>query len=349
MRSGSLESWFKEHRRDFPWRHNPTPYRVWISEVMLQQTRASVVISYFLRWMEKFPNVKALYRAPKEEVIKAWEGLGYYSRARAIHEAASQIVEEFGGEIPDTEEALSRLKGFGPYTVGAVLSFAFHKKSPAVDGNVLRVISRLFFIEEDITLKQTRKRVEEKVSTLLDPKTPWVTMEALIELGALVCTPKPRCAICPLQKECQGRALGKESVLPNKPTREKSIPLFRAVFVIEWRGKVLLRKEGLGKIMADLYEFPYLEMKQKKLSFLEIRRGVNQLVGVDGVLLHRLAPCTHTFTKYKSHLSPVWVQIEAQETPSGYEWVSISDIKTLPFSSGHRKIGIEIEKIHLHR
>jgi len=347
--SGNLENWFLENRRDFPWRESPTPYRVWISEVMLQQTRASVVVSYFLRWMEKFPDVKTLYRAPKEEVIKAWEGLGYYSRARSIHFAASQIVEKFNGEIPDREEALSELKGFGPYTVGALLSFAFHKKAPAIDGNVLRVISRLFCIEDEISLKTTRKIIEEKVLSLLDSKTPWVTMEALIELGALVCTPKPRCDGCPLQKECLGSKLGKELDLPKKATREKSIPLFRSLFVIEWKGKVLLRKGSLGKIMADLYEFPYLEMKEKSLSFLKVRKGVRELVGVDGEMLHRLTPCTHTFTKYKSHLFPVWVEIDTQETLLGYEWVSISDIKKLPFSAGHRKVAIEIEKIHVHR
>jgi len=299
---------------------------------MLQQTRASVVVPYFLRWMEKFPDVKALYNASVDEVIKAWEGLGYYSRARNIHAAARQIVEEFGGEIPDTREELSRIKGFGPYTVGAVLSFAFHRKAPAIDGNVVRVISRLFGIEDDVTLGATRKVIEQKVESLLDLETPWVTGEALIELGALVCTPVPRCAVCPLQGQCEGFIQGKADALPTKKKRAKTIHLFRTVFVVEWMGKVLVRKGASGKVMADLYEFPYIEGSEEFLK---------------GTLVRKLTPLTHTFTRYKSHLSPVWIRIDREETFPEYEWVEIFDLRRFPFSSGHRQIAIEVEKIHV--
>lgn len=329
-----LETWFEENKRDFPWRVNRTPYRVWISEVMLQQTRASVVIPYFLRWMELFPDVKSLYNAKIEHVIKAWEGLGYYSRARNIHQAAKVIVEQFDGEIPSSEEKLSSIRGFGPYTVGAIRSFAFLKRAPAVDGNVLRVISRYFCIEEDITKSVTRKKITEKVETLLDPEIPWVTSEALIELGATICTPKPQCEMCPLQKSCLGRQKKRAQYLPVKSKENKINPINRLVFVFESDGCILVRKGEAGKIMADLYEFPYIEVVQ----FLEyILKEADQS-------LIKLTICSHSFTQYKATLYPYLIKTKRFE--SEYEWVEVARLKELPFSSGHRKILTGLEKLY---
>ena len=300
---GELESWFKECRRDFPWRRETTPYRVWISEVMLQQTRASVVIPYFLRWMELFPNVKALYIAPIEQVIKTWEGLGYYSRARNLHAAAKQIVEEFGGEIPDTREALMSIRGFGPYTTGALLSFGFKKRSAAVDGNVLRVISRYFLIEENVVRPSVRRAIEEKAESLLDTEIPWVTAEALIELGATICTPKPRCEDCPLKKGCLALQSGKAESLPIKNIEARSTLLHRTVLVIEHEGSVLVKKGETGKVMADLYEFPYFEkVKGGRKEILECGRS---FFGGEVEWVRKLKDLSHTFTRYKAHLSPV--------------------------------------------
>jgi A/G-specific adenine glycosylase len=200
-----LNSWFLENRRELPWRIDPTPYRVWISEVMLQQTRASVVIPYFERWMTLFPDVAALAAAPIERVIKTWEGLGYYSRARNLHRGAQQMVESFGGEVPSDREALMSIKGLGPYTIGAILSFGFQKRAAAVDGNVTRVLARYFSIEENVGRQSVKRLIGEKAEAILDEREPWVTAEALIELGATVCTPKPFCELCPLQKSCLGK------------------------------------------------------------------------------------------------------------------------------------------------
>ena len=197
---GLLE-WFEANKRVFPWREHPTPYRVWISEVMLQQTRAQVVVSYFDRWMKRFPNVEALAAAPIEEVIKIWEGLGYYSRARNLHKGAQEIVRKHGGRIPNTREALLELPGLGPYTAGAILSFGFHQRATAVDGNVLRVLSRFGWIAEDIGKIAARRKIEALAESLLDEKKPWVSAEALIELGATICLPQPR---YPMQ--CNGKS-----------------------------------------------------------------------------------------------------------------------------------------------
>jgi A/G-specific adenine glycosylase len=198
----SLNTWFEENRRAFPWREDPTPYSVWVSEVMLQQTRASVVVPYFERWMITFPSVAALAVAPIEQVIKMWEGLGYYSRARNLHRGAQQIVDDFGGVIPSTKEELLKIRGLGPYTVAAILSFGFKQRAAAVDGNVLRVITRYAWIDQDIQKVATKRVVAEFVESFLDEKQPWVTSEALIELGATICTPAPRCALCPIQSGC---------------------------------------------------------------------------------------------------------------------------------------------------
>lgn len=337
---GEIESWFGECRRDFPWRKDRTPYRVWISEVMLQQTRASVVIPYFLRWMELFPNVKALYMAPIEQVIKAWEGLGYYSRARNLHRAAKQIVEEFGGEIPDTIEALRSIRGFGPYTAGAVLSFGFQKRAAAVDGNVLRVISRYFLIEENVCRPRVRQTIEEKAESLLDVREPWVTAEALIELGATVCTPKPRCEDCPLKKGCLALQRGVAEDLPIKNIEKRSIPLHRTVLVIEHEGALLVKKGEAGKVMADLYEFPYFDkVKGGRKEVLECGEA---FLGEEVKWVRKLPDLSHTFTKYKAHLFPVWVRSASRPEIYGCEWISISRLEEFPFSSGHRRIAAEV-------
>jgi A/G-specific adenine glycosylase len=313
----SLKEWFLEEKRALPWRENPTPYRVWISEVMLQQTQASVVVGYFERWMQKFPTVHDLAKSSLAEVMKAWEGLGYYSRARYLHEAAVTIVKEFGGEIPSRREDLERLKGFGPYTIGAVLSFAFHQKAAAVDGNVKRVISRLFTIEEGI---------EEKVEKFLPDEEPWVIMEALIELGAMVCQKRPKCQECPLQDQCLAFQKGVVEHFPVKNRKIKILELKREVAIIMHGSELLIRQEKVGKVMGGLYEFPYLEEGETWDFALKMN------------FCHELPLVKHSFTRYRATLYPkVWKALE-KEGVKGYEWVSWEKIASLPFSSGHRRI-----------
>ena len=337
---GELEKWFEENKRSFPWRVNRTPYRVWISEVMLQQTRASVVVPYFLRWMEFFPNVNALYMAPIDQVIKVWEGLGYYSRARNLHEAAKEIVEKFGGEIPSNREQLLSIRGFWPYTSAAVLSFGFQKRAAAVDGNVLRVISRYFSIEENVSKPSVRRKIEERAESLLDPHVPWTTAEALIELGATLCSPKPRCEDCPLSRGCIAFQEGKAESLPIKNGERTSTDLFRSVLVIENEGWVLVKKGERGKVMADLYEFPYFERSG------DIREMARSLVGEVSSFIRRLTERNHTFTRYKAHLSPYFLSSPNRPQISGCEWVPISRLSDFPFSSGHRKIKGEVVLIY---
>ncbi len=314
-----LKAWFLEVKRDFPWRENPSPYEVWVSEIMLQQTQASVVIPYFLHWMREFPDIESLAAAPIEKVIKAWEGLGYYSRARNMHEGAKYIVECFGGRVPGKEEELKKIKGLGPYTIGAILSFAFHKKKAAVDANVHRVISRYFLSE---------KRVPELTEGILPDREPHVVMEALIELGALVCKKRPECFVCPLKEKCLARAKEMTEMIPTPKDKKKTIVLLRHIAILRFDKHVLVRKEKRGKVMADLYEFPYFEQKIDQSQLF----GLNVVYGGD------LPKVTHTFTKYRAHLYPSIWQVKAGEPVDGYEWILWDELKKLPFSSGHRKI-----------
>jgi len=330
-----IGQWFLEHRRDFPWREEMNPYRVWVSEVMLQQTRAQVVIPYFIRWMERFPDIWALAEASVEEVIKAWEGLGYYSRARNLHGGAQQIVKEFGGQIPDSREALLRIRGLGPYTSAAILSFGFHKRVAPVDGNVLRLMSRYFWIAEDVGKSRVRNKIEEAAEGLLDEEQPWITAEGMIELGATVCTPKPRCESCPLQSGCQAFERKNPEALPIRSRVERVERIARGVAVLRAKGKVLVRKNPPGQLMGDLYEFPYFE---GKISSAAVAKELKTWMGMKIELIEKLPAVEHSFTRFLAKLYPYLFEADVVVEVEGFSWVQEELVAELPFSSGHRKI-----------
>lgn len=325
-----LKQWFMHHQRDFPWRENPSPYAVWVSEVMLQQTQAAVVVPYFLRWMKRFPDLPSLAEASQEEVLKMWEGLGYYSRAKNLHQGAQMVVDRFGGELPSSYDELQSIKGLGDYTIGAILSFAFHQKAPAVDGNVLRVISRLFALEEDIAKSKTRKIIREKTLSLLGDPEPWIISEALIELGATICKKKPNCSACPVKEQCKAWNQGLENDLPISSKKNISISLSRTVAIISCGASLLLKKGKPGAVMADLYEFPYIEgeslISLKKHFLFPLPEG------------EKLSLVSHSFTKYQVSLTPVYFKIEQQESHPDCEWVPLTAVHQKPFSSGHKRI-----------
>ncbi|MBF8262983.1 MAG: mutY [Parachlamydiales bacterium] len=331
--TAALHKWFDENRRTFPWRENPTPYRVWISEVMLQQTRASVVIPYFERWMELFPDPQVLSRAPLEEVIKAWEGLGYYGRARHLHEGARQIDSQFSGKVPSRREHLEKIKGLGPYMVNAILSFAFHQRAAAVDGNVLRVLARHFLIEEDIGRSAAKKNIQVLADEMLDAKRPWVTAEALIELGATLCQSKPLCDVCPLQSSCLAFKEDRAEEFPVKSKEQPVTMLTRSVAVIEENNSILLRKGVLGKIMADLYEFPYFEGLDRPLP-----QHIGTLWGLSTSFVRSLPLVQHSFTRYQAQLFPIHLRALERKEIKDYEWIPLERVGELPFSAGHKRV-----------
>ncbi len=333
-----LKRWFSETKRDLPWRQDPTPYMVWISEVMLQQTQVAVVVPYFLRWMEKYPTVHELAAAPLDEVIKEWEGLGYYSRARSLHEGAKTIVRDFNGIIPQTEEELSRVKGLGPYTIGAILSFAFHKRVPAVDGNVLRVLARFFCIEDDISKPKTVASMRSLAAAILPIEESWIVNEALIELGATVCGRKAKCHACPLKENCLGLANNAVERLPVKTKQMKAEVLYRSVAVVIAENHVLIRRGMPGEIMNDLHEFPFVETGQEGVTPQHIAQKFSKEWSVKLSVDCELAGVRQSFTRYRVFLTPIQLRCQQRVPVDGYYWHPLSDLKQLAFSSGHRRI-----------
>lgn len=333
-----LKLWFRSKKRDLPWRHDPTPYQVWVSEVMLQQTRVETVIPYYNRWMEAFPTLERLAEASQEEVIKLWEGLGYYSRARNLHEGARYVIENFEGKLPSNEEDLKKIKGLGPYTIGAILSFAFHKKAAAVDGNVIRVLTRYFMIEDDVTKPRIQKKLREIAQEILPDEEPWVFNEALIELGAVQCSRKNQCGACPVQKSCQAYSLDAVSSLPYKSKKTKYEALYRAVAVIRFEDQILIKRVPKGKLMSDLHELPYLDTNIEGVSDSDLVKWVDEELELEAEIKMAYPEVRQSFTRFRVLLRPFLLSSKKFQVIDLYKWVSISELSELPFSSGHKKI-----------
>ena len=332
--SKHLKEWFLQEKRSFPWRNSPSPYGVWVSEVMLQQTRASVVVSYFKKWMERFPTLSSLAQASVEDVCKVWEGLGYYSRARNLQKGAQQLMQK-GGEIPSSLEELKSISGIGPYTAGAILSFAFHKKAAAIDANVERVISRYKGIEGDLKTSANKKRLEQETLSFLPEEESWVIMEALIELGAMICKTTPQCLSCPLKEDCSAFLQKKTDQIPYKQKRQETIFLEKQVVVLLYQSYVLIEKKEEGKVLGGLFEFPSFPY----LAHQNIEEEVFKLLGVNALFLEDLPSQNQSFTRYKIDLYPALLEVQEKKDIPGYLWYPMEDlVKDLPFSSGHKRI-----------
>lgn len=265
-----LLMWYHSEKRDLPWRKSTDPYRVWVSEIMLQQTQVVTVIPYFNRFMEWFPTIEALANAPEDKLLKAWEGLGYYSRVRNMQHAAKEIVEKFDGNMPKTIEEILSLKGIGPYTGGAIGSIAFLLPEPAIDGNVMRVYSRLFCLSEDIALAKTRKVFDVYVRKTMSQTEPGDFNQALMDLGATICTPtKPSCDTCPISQYCQARQTNTIELYPVKKKKEKAKPLYYVADVVRNKtGAFLLEKRPADGLLSNMWTFPMTEMSKKEYDRL---------------------------------------------------------------------------------
>lgn len=331
----ALKEWFLREKRDLPWREDSSPYAVWVSEIMLQQTQVAVVIPYFERWMRQFPSIHALASAPLDVVIKAWEGLGYYSRARNLHQAAQQVVCEFNGVLPEEEEKLSKIKGIGPYTVGAIRAFAFKKRAAAVDGNVLRVLARYYLIEEDIAKPRTVAHMRQLAFDSLPEEEPWVVSEALIELGATLCGRKPMCGKCPLKSSCAAYATGKTLELPYKKKNQTPEQLFRAVALIRTSKNVLLKRAAAHEIMSDLHLFPFVE-GTSEANWQQVYRSFQGYLSLKFIQI--LPQVKHGFTRYRATLFPALFHAEKESPVPGYFWAPLEALPSLAFAAGHRQL-----------
>lgn len=263
--------WYEQEKRNLPWRYNRDPYRIWISEIMLQQTRVDTVIDYFYRFMEWFPTIEELATAPEEKLLKAWEGLGYYSRARNIQAAAKQIMSEFDGKMPQTPEEISSLKGIGPYTTGAIASIAFGLPEPAVDGNVMRVVSRLFCIEADIAKASSRKIFDEAMRKIIDETYPGEFNQAMMDLGSAICTPtSPKCEACPIQAFCLANKRGIQTSFPVKTKKAKPKNVYYISAALQnHSGAYYFEERDSQKLLANMWTFPMMEVTQEEYERLK--------------------------------------------------------------------------------
>lgn len=323
-----LLSWYGEHARILPWRDNPTAYQVWISEIMLQQTRVEAVKPYFYRFVEALPDVRALADVEEQRLLKLWEGLGYYNRARNLKKAAELVVKDYGGELPASFEELVKLPGIGSYTAGAIASIAYGIPVPAVDGNVLRVITRVLADREDILKQSVKQRIEETLKTVIPEGKASEFNQGLIEIGAIVCVPngQPRCKECPLESVCLGKRMGLLDVIPYKAPKKPRKVEERTVLLIESGQQIAIQKRPDHGLLASLYEFPNYEGVWKKedvAACLEKILGQQELRGHIRNI-EEAGESKHIFSHVEWHMTGYRISME--NIPSAYISVEKQEI-----------------------
>jgi A/G-specific adenine glycosylase len=329
-----LLAWFKKNQRKLPWRKNYNPYWVWVSEVMLQQTQVEQALPYFERFLKKFPTIKSLASSKEQTVLKAWEGLGYYSRARNLHKAAQQVVEKYRSQLPEEKAELEKLPGLGPYMAAAVASIAFKKDEALVDGNVVRVLSR-FYGSKKTT--QDREYFLDVARKILPKGKARSFNQALMELGALVCVPKnPLCAKCPLRENCFAFEKGVQEKFPIKVKKKKVPTKVFAAVIVKDDGGYLMRQRTHQGLLANMWEFPMIEMQSFGLPLKRLERVLESEFGVAVYLEKELGIIKHSYTHFKQV-----VQIYTAKTawkPKTMHVVNTVKLKRLPLSKVNHKI-----------
>jgi A/G-specific adenine glycosylase len=337
-----LIGWFDHEKRDLPWRRERDPYRIWVSEIMLQQTRVDTVIPYYENFMSQFPSLDEFANADEEKILKAWEGLGYYSRVRNLQSACKEVQEKYASVVPNTPNEIAKLKGIGPYTAGAVLSIAYGVPEPAVDGNVMRVLSRILSISEDIAKASTRKIFEEAVRKLISHENPSYFNQALMELGALICTPtSPSCLICPVREYCTAFENGTQKDLPvkTKKTKVKDVKLVAGILTDDL-GRILIHKRPETGLLANLWEFPNFEIQSDiKKGQKEFLDQMSNVYGVNAEINEGLGKIEHVFSHLKWFIT-VYSGKVISEVGEGQrlKLVSLDELDSYAFPVSHQKM-----------
>ena len=340
----TLLDWYGENQRDLPWRRALDPYAVWVSEIMLQQTRVDQARPYYDRFMERFPTVKHLGTAPLEDVLKAWEGMGYYARARNLHRAARRVVDEHGGQIPEDPARISDLPGIGPYTAAAILSIAFGRDCPVVDGNVVRVLSRLFHLTDNPASSAARKRLDGLAVRLLVRGRAGDFNQAMMELGATICTPrKPRCGACPVNPFCEARkTLPDPSVLPRKRPRRQRPHHHVAAGIVRRNDEVLIVPRPTDGLLGGLWEFPGGIVGKGVVGEKFLAEEIKNMLGI-GIRVDRaVATLRHAFTHFEmtlqgyscSHIAGVARHRDGNEC----RWVRFEDLGRFAFPRAYQRL-----------
>jgi len=339
-RPALLLAWYDRHRRRLPWRALPgersDPYRVWLSEIMLQQTTVKAVGPYFEKFVARWPSVEAMGRASLDDVLRMWAGLGYYSRARNLHACAVMVTREHGGAFPDSEDGLCALPGIGPYTAAAIAAIAFDRRTMPVDGNIERVVSRLFAVEE--ALPQAKPRIQELAATLLGPTRAGDSAQALMDLGSTICTPKkPACSLCPFSDDCMARARGDQETFPRKAPKKTGTLRRGAAFVVTRGDELLVRTRAAKGLLGGMTEVPNSEW----LAGQEDAAALAQAPAVKGVARwHRkTGVVTHVFTHFPLELVVYTARVAARtRAPEGMRWVPIATLHDEALPNVMRKV-----------
>ncbi|MDY4543663.1 MAG: A/G-specific adenine glycosylase [Candidatus Ventricola sp.] len=322
----TILSWYDQGHRDLPWRRTQDPYRIWISEIMLQQTRAETVVSYYERFLARYPTVQDLASAPEEELLKAWEGLGYYSRARSLQKAAKEIVARYGGQLPADLEKLRALPGIGDYTAGAIASIAFGIPAAAVDGNVERVLCRWDAIKDEVGTPTVRRQIAARAQALVPSDRPGAFANAMMEMGATMCTPKnPKCLLCPVREGCMGFAQGIAQELPHKAKKKAQRVENRAVLLVFCDNRVLIVKRQ-EKLLGGLFVFPDVLEESDPARLCQALEALGIRAAYDEKLGHARHVFTHLIWEMDVHAV---VADEMTQVPGG-QWVSRQELAALP-------------------
>ncbi|UCB49913.1 MAG: A/G-specific adenine glycosylase [Deltaproteobacteria bacterium] len=342
--SDRILSWYGRHKRDLPWRKTRNPYFIWVSEVMLQQTQVDTVIPYYHRFLKQFPTIEALAKASLQEVLKAWENMGYYARARHLHAAAGEVVNRMGGKIPQTWDELIRLPGIGSYTASAILSFAFGKTFPTVDGNAQRVLCRLHAIQEPIDQSSTQKKVYELAARMIPSKDPASFNHGIMELGATICKPRsPLCNTCPVADLCLAIQKGLQEVLPimreRKPLRHKEMT---AAVIGDKRGRLLIVQRPNRGLLGGLWKFPGGERGPDETLQQGLRRRVREELGIGIRVGEAFASVDHAYTHFRITLH-AFRCARRNGRPRAIDchkvqWVKPDRLDDFPFSRADRKV-----------
>ena len=337
-------AWFATHQRDLPWRRTYDPYHVWISEIMLQQTQMERGVEYFNRWVNLFPEPRALAAASEQEVLKAWEGLGYYSRARNIRKAAAMMVEQHGGRIPAAYDQLLALPGIGPYTAAAIMAIAFDQSYPVIDANVERLFARLGDVARPVKEKVVQRELHEVLQGLLRDASPRDLSQALMELGALVCSPRnPDCAHCPVQGECKALRAGSVALRPVLRPKPKKIEIVMACAIVEHEGRMFIQQRREDDVWGGLWEFPGGRLKNGESPEQAAIRELQEETEIRAADFRPFATVVHHYTRYRVTLHSYFCRAQGRPDPQlhaarQYRWVAFPELEQYPFPSGHRQL-----------
>ncbi|ATF73718.1 MULTISPECIES: A/G-specific adenine glycosylase [Enterococcus] len=354
-------TWYHKEKRNLPWRATNDPYAIWISEIMLQQTRVETVIGYFYRFMEQFPTIQDLAEAEEQKLLKVWEGLGYYSRARNLKAAAQQIVAEFDGKMPNSIEEIRSLKGIGPYTAGAIGSIAFGLPEPAIDGNVMRVVSRLFCIEADIAKASSRRPFDEAMRTIISPDEPGEFNQALMDLGSRICTPTtPKCEECPISQYCLAYAENRQTDFPVKSKKAKPKDVYYIAGAIEDQGSFLLVQRPETGLLASMWHFPLVEVTKEQYEALQRTWAKEEqlqldLIAEDDALeifpdlpvvwqKRHFGEITHIFSHLKWHVLLFYGRKRGELTLQDSQWAAKESFQNYVFPKPQQKLVEQLKK-----